>query len=393
MAGSALNESGICEEFDGLLDFNDEATRKRFFQTASEFFLVRIGFPIVWLVGLPANLAFLYTIYKVRHMRSITNFYLANLALADIFCLVLYPGLYSWSYYATPVVFNFQTSSWLECAAIFFSFDIPNFASNAIVTLVALERFYAICRPLQSRQASSHGRAAVLLVVFWAVSVALALSVCSRFITVRVYCVLWPDSDNGQYDSLPDTVSFCTAGEPWVAVYAHCLYVVIWFLGLIVNSFLYYKIVRRLGRRTVGRSASNTDAKSRLVRNQVARMLMVNSIVFFVLQAPRVLTLNLLSFLSAATGQVLQPSDVPFLVPVTYFLSLLNSAVNPIIYSGTNIRYREAFLQAFGCTCRRGREGTGGSSLGDMSVSSKVTERSKCEQSEDNLDDIPNSSI
>ncbi|XP_022100242.1 orexin receptor type 1-like [Acanthaster planci] len=391
MEASRLNETGICDEFDGLLNFNDEATKARFFQTVYETFLVKAGIPLVWVIGLPTNVAFLYTIYKVAHMRTITNFYLANLALADLLCLVLYPGLYSWAFFSTPVVFNFQTSSWVECAALFFCFDIPYFASNAIVTLVALERFYAICRPLQSRQVSSPRRAAALAATFWLVSVVVSVSVSFRRITVQVFCVDWPDTDGGEYDTLPDTVSFCTAGEPWVATYSHCMYVTVWILGLIVNSFLYFKIVRRLGRRSVGGSLRNErETKERLVRNQVARMLIVNSIVFFVLQAPRIITVNLLSFLTAVTGRVLQPVDVSVLVPLTYFLSLLNSAMNPIIYSGTNTRYREAFLQAFGC-CRRGRK-EGRPALSDPSVSYKVTESSKCEQTEQSLDVIANAS-
>ena len=67
MEGSSVNGTDICEGFDGFLVFNDEATRTTFFETVYQDFVMKIGMSVVWTIGLPANLAFLSTIYKVAH--------------------------------------------------------------------------------------------------------------------------------------------------------------------------------------------------------------------------------------------------------------------------------------------------------------------------------------
>ena len=55
-------------------------------------------------------------------------------------------------------------------------------------------------------------------------------------------------------------------------------------------------------------------------------------------------------------------------------LTLINSAINPIVYSITNPRYREAFLEAFGLTST---EGSDRNSIGTISSSVRNTENTK----------------
>ena len=46
--------------------------------------IILFVYPVIILFGLLANFTFLLTIYRVREMRTVTNFYLANLAVSDI---------------------------------------------------------------------------------------------------------------------------------------------------------------------------------------------------------------------------------------------------------------------------------------------------------------------
>ena len=72
-----------------------------FLYKSTDKFMISVIFPIIILVGIFSNSGFLFSIARVRDMRTITNFYLANLAGADLlFAIstavkVIYP--YMWN--------------------------------------------------------------------------------------------------------------------------------------------------------------------------------------------------------------------------------------------------------------------------------------------------------
>ncbi|XP_071790425.1 growth hormone secretagogue receptor type 1-like [Asterias amurensis] len=375
----ASNETEICSGGDFVIDFTDDAAASFWTRSENEILLVYIGVPLVVAIGVPGNLAFLFTLFRVKEMQTITNFYLANLAVSDLLYISLFAGYNTGAYFIAPDVANtFVVTSWLGCAVVTFSLDVLYFGSNLMVTLVAIERFYAICHPLKSRQSRSSGRALLLVTIFWAVAIGCSFAVVSRMSRYRTGCVMWPE-DDGNSGTRPSTVNFCLPGEPWVTLCTQILYVGFWTIGMLVNSYMYYRIVRRLGLHTFATSADggNQQAeKKKKVRRQVAKMLIISSIVYFLLQSPRVIILNVLGLIKAASGiTIVQQGQVTILWPITVFLSLVNSAVNPIIYNTTNARYRAAILQAFGCSTCRGVDRQPSTTA--ATVSSRVAEQSE----------------
>ena len=370
-----VNDSELCIGGDFVIDFTDEDTAKIWSRSPNEILLVLVGVPLIIAVGVPGNLAFLFTLYRVSEMRTVTNFYLANLAVADLLYIIIFSALSTSAYLIAPDVTNtYAVTSWLGCAAVILSLDVVYFGSNLMVSLVAFERFYAICHPLKSRQTRSPRRAVVMVIIFWVLSITCSFATVSRFSRFSVACVLWPDNED--HDSRPSTVNFCSAETTWVAFVAKCMYFGIWTFGLSVNSFLYYRIVRRLGLRTFASSAESQQQthKRKAIRRQVARMLIINSIAFFLLQSPFIIILNLLSIIKAATGiAVIRLGNVTDLWPIAVFLSLCNSAVNPLIYNITNARYRQAFKEAIGCSTNNRSQ----SPSNTATVSSRVKDQSE----------------
>ena len=85
------------------------------------------------------------------------------------------------------------------------------------------------------------------------------------------------------------------------------------------------------------------------VRNQVATMLIVNNVAYFILLGI-FQVLNVVSIVEEHLGYyVLSDFQVYSIIWVGRVTTILNSAINPIIYSLTNRRYREAFARCFGC--------------------------------------------
>ena len=106
-------------------------------------------------------------------------------------------------------------------------------------------------------------------------------------------------------------------------------------------------MIRALHKR---RRLNGTDKhqKALQVRNQVAKMLIVNGIVFFICQTP----FNVI----ALSRWICLVADVPN--PLSVMLGkaekiivnipiLINNIVNPLIYGAMSTQYREAFVTAF----------------------------------------------
>ena len=123
-------------------------------------------------------------------------------------------------------------------------------------------------------------------------------------------------------------------------------------VAFILNTVLYFLIIRRLSNRDVTKGEEKGDQQKQAdkVRNAVTRMLVTTGIVFFLCLAPFQFYNGYLLVVRFADGkQFFDPDKVAVLAYASRILDMINSSVNPIIYSATNPRYRQAFLSAFGC--------------------------------------------
>ena len=83
---------------------------------------------------------------------------------------------------------------------------------------------------------------------------------------------------------------------------------------------------------------------------QVARMLIINGVVYFVCLAPFQF-INFHGIIDRLTGRrLLNPYQHNVMIWFGRSLSVLNSAINPVIYGVTNSKYRQAFQQVLLCS-------------------------------------------
>ncbi len=104
--------------------------------------------PIITAFGVFTNGVFLFTLYRVREMRTVTNFFLANLAIADG-CLLLcssFQWIISFKNSPLDVGMAFRTS--IGCALPNYLVYVFYFASIFLVSVVIVERYAAICHPM-----------------------------------------------------------------------------------------------------------------------------------------------------------------------------------------------------------------------------------------------------
>ena len=211
------------------------------------------------------------------------------------------------------------------------------YASLWTITMVSIERFIAVCRPLLYRRISSKRRAFRITLGAWLASAVFASF--SAPVSVMQLCVV--SQDGLIEDYFPNCLSYCDVCRTVLNITDLMQFV----LSLIINITMYTLILVALNKSPMSSIQSNDRATH--VRNAVAKMLMINGVVFFICLFPytivNVYNIGLLFNWITSKGNWI---DVYRLLATILYLS--NSALNPVIYNVTNAKYRSAFKEAFG---------------------------------------------
>ena len=323
---------------------------RTFFYTTTDHIITTKIYPVIFTIGILTNTAFLFTVARIPQMRTTPNFYLVNVACADLI-LILTKGINSFYRYiwSSDIRRAVPYKSAASCALIYSLAYLGFYASICLVTLISIERFLAICLPLKHRMMNNKGHAIKMVCGAWFVAIAfLGLSVPYHS-SHYYFCIIWPAKWQHR---LPVVMNICTSSHEafsYIIVFAQ---IIPFALAFILNTVLYFLIIRRLSNRDVAKGGEKGDQQKQAdkVRNAVTRMLIITGIVFFLCLAPfQFYNLYLLMVEFADGKQLFDPDKMAVLAYVSRILDLVNSSVNPIIYSATNPRYRQAFLVAFGC--------------------------------------------
>ena len=307
---------------------------------------VTIVLPVLTVFGIVTNGSYLFVVARCASMHTATNFYLSNLAVADILFLLFTSASNIRRYQVSEGVSgNTIKDGTFSCFYKHFE-DITYTASLVIVVLVTADRFYAVCHPLKHRVAFSRSRAIKFIIAAWVFALLFTSATKYQNFAMTPYCVKWPDSP--EFSGLPQVLGLCEGIEiPWKVqtVMINLPECIFFALVLAITIYMYVKIVRALGKRPVHSNVMSENANR--IRHHVIRMLLANTIVFFTLNAGLWFS-TLYMFIHDGFQLNSEMNIQVWIVPViAKGLCSINSTVNPIIYSATNPRYRQAFRQAF----------------------------------------------
>ena len=309
--------------------------------------IIKFIIPLVTLIGLLGNGTFIFVYCRNHTMRTTTNIYLINLAIADLSLLVIGTFQYLWTYISSPIyIYDFAFSSSFGCAFPNFVVYLTYFTSVFLVTIVMIERYLAICKPPQHYEVKGKTRALKLTSMAWIMSGIIAAFRYPHW--PEKHCLQWPDEH--RFSGYPKTIDFCSGKSDWsfqVVFYADIAQYIV---AVTIVTFACIGIIRQLKRR----SAEMFSEESRRIqvshdRNRIARMLIINVIIFFVCLTPFEL-LNIDGVFKEISGYYFVPYEGSELIAWIGRLTMqINSACNPIVYSIIHVRYRKAFLEAWRC--------------------------------------------
>ena len=291
-------------------------------------------------------------------MQTTFNVYLQNLAVADLMYITIPMTLF----YCYGL--SWKTTFTTYCFVSSFAEHSLHFASIGMATLVAIERYLAICKPMQHRRLTSKKRTRTLVTCVWIGSIIFASLLTTSNESVTLCLKLkWSDSD--KYATFPTVLYTCVPmgeGLVWV-ILPTIIHLSVFATGLLVTVIAYGKIAFSILKQGQGNSRCYPRQQRRggishniRIRNQILRSMVINSVVLFVTNAPYriILILKLRNSVQVEETLTLFTNQALYITEFgAIFMLLLNSVVNTFIYGFGSSFYRQAFREAFGCGKRK----------------------------------------
>ncbi|XP_071502866.1 neuropeptides capa receptor-like [Diadema antillarum] len=345
----AWTPNEVCPSDLLILNLTDSPYTEFYLYSRGETILITIVMPIIWVIGVLANVAFIFVVCRLRRMSTVTNYYLVNLAIADIMFLCFAEGDKIGRYLASPVYDDQHGLKAVGCAMLNYFVQLSYYGSIFLVTLVTLEKYYAVCRPVLHRLVTGTSRTIRLVTLAWICAGVFALCLIPGWVNWQEYCIIWPDED--KYVGMPNLTGYCQPVSEAMRIVGNGLQTIPFFIVMVLNFVMYALIIRAVNTRVAVREQQQGMAAVRSIqmRNQVVRMLIINGVIFFVCLSPYQFS-SFAMMISGAIGKyLLDDNQAIQVIWAGRILSYINSACNPFVYTMTNPRYRSAFAEAFAC--------------------------------------------
>ncbi|KAJ8037357.1 Neuromedin-U receptor 2 [Holothuria leucospilota] len=237
----------------------------------------------------------------------------------------------------------------LQCLIICPLVNFVNFMSLFLISMISVERYVAICKPLQHIKMAGRRQAHAYVCLAWSISLMLAIILVPSTMDLLTVCYQWPDTD--KYTNFPAKAEFCYSQNGAWFLFNQCAQILPFFFVLILNLFCFVKIILKLNMRMSPYFTNEQLQHNRQVRqiqrdsaNAATTMLLINGIAFFVLVTPFHLTsaIQVIEFRSISWS-----CECETFKNISIVLLYINSAINPFIYGVTNRAYRQAYCSLF----------------------------------------------
>ncbi|CAI4229243.1 unnamed protein product [Auanema sp. JU1783] len=310
-------------------------------------------YSVIFIIGIVGNICTCIVILSNKSMQNPTNSYLLSLAISDILVLLLgLPmELYGVLDYAYPYTFPN-----VICKARAFLIEFTSYASILVIFSFSVERWLAICYPLQVKIFSTVSRAYAVIIAAWIISFIAALPMA--FI-VKINRLALPEyfassnwTSSVSTDGLTiDRTEFCSMDVTMLDEQSSLIYFAFFFFFLLpalLIIIMYGHIALRLkaADQCLSKESSSNERRSRSTRN-VIKMLVSVVVTFFLCWLPFHLQRLLSIFMNFHQGNV-SPA-VQFIFTLVFYISgycyYSNSACNPILYNILSEKYRSAFCE------------------------------------------------
>ncbi|XP_062539678.1 RYamide receptor-like [Armigeres subalbatus] len=284
--------------------------------------LICLAYSAIFLVSVVGNVAVFLVVHSLPRMNTVTNLFIANLALGDmlmaIFCIPFS--------FVSIFVLQYWPFGAIICRVVNYSQAISVLVSAYTMIAISADRYLAIMWPLKPRVTKRLARIIIVLVWAGALATAAPIPVFSTLIQPTEF-----------YDQCD--LSICT--EVWPDdhsdhSYSITLMTLQFVAPLIVLIVTYVQIAYKVWAKTPpGESVKQRDQRILHSKRKMIKMMITVVAVFTVCWLP----FNI--FMLVPLDPDWRP--LPYLWFAFHWLAMSHSCYNPIIYCYMNVKFRQGF--------------------------------------------------
>uniref|UniRef100_A0ABM5GKK6 Neuropeptide FF receptor 2 n=1 Tax=Pogona vitticeps TaxID=103695 RepID=A0ABM5GKK6_9SAUR len=298
-----------------------------------------ISYLLIFLLCMVGNGVVCYIVLRSKHMRTVTNLFILNLAVSDllvgIFCMptTLLDNIISgWPFGSIVCKMNGTVQGISVSASVF------------TLVAIAVDRFRSIVYPF--KQKLTVWTAVVIIVVIWVLAVAI---MCPSAVMLKVQeekhfrVVL-------DYGNKTSPIYWCR--EDWPnqdmrKIYTTVLFANIYLAPLSLIVIMYARIGITLFHTPLPAGGKQGQERHSVYKKKlkVVKMLILVALLFILSWLP-LWTLAMLSDYADLSEAQLQTINI-YIYPFAHWLAFFNSSINPIIYGFFNENFRRGFQAAF----------------------------------------------
>ncbi|XP_030644726.1 opioid receptor, delta 1a [Chanos chanos] len=275
-------------------------------------------YSVICVVGLLGNILVMYGVVRYTKMKTATNIYIFNLALADALATSTLP------FQSAKYLMNTWPFGELMCKVVI-AIDYYNmFTSIFTLTMMSVDRYIAVCHPVRALEFRTPLKAKIINVCVWILSSAIGVPIMIMAVTKvtdqgKTFCMLkFPDPD-----------------WYWDTVTKICVFIFAFVVPVLVITICYGLMILRL--RSV-RLLSGSKEKDRNMR-RITRMVLVVVAAFIICWTP------IHIFIIIKTLVDIDQKN-PFVIASWHLciaLGYTNSSLNPVLYAFLDENFKRCF--------------------------------------------------
>ncbi|XP_069022658.1 tachykinin receptor 1b [Embiotoca jacksoni] len=299
----------------------------QFVQPVWQITLWAVAYCSIVAVSVVGNAVVIWIILAHKRMRTVTNYFLVNLAFAEA----------AMSAFNTVINFAYAVHNVWYFGSVYCRFHnffpiAAIFASIYSMTAIALDRYMAIIHPLQQRLSSTETR--VVMAVIWTLALLLAFPQyyysSTALLPGRTVCYIdWPEYTDMVFRK----------------IYYVCVTLLIYFLPLCVMGWAYTTVGVTLWASAIPGDSSEHYKEQLFAKRKVVKMMIVVVCTFAVCWLPYHIYFLLHQFFP----DLFEQRYIQQVYLAVMWLAMSSTMYNPIIYYCLNSRFRAGFQQVFCC--------------------------------------------